>query len=239
MNYKNAILKLFKNLAHPTGFIGTIIAIAIPFFIYLYGAPNGNHKDIIRQLDLNLPLPLFAVQFITGITLFILLNKDFREWIKGILPAKSISIMTLVFAVAVSIFAGTQIEARHRVQSDESVFMSVAQNMYYNHISGTCNQGEFNQNSLKCNAVSNSFKTKGLSFLYYLGMPLFVTDLRWIFTAEFLMLPLSFLLMFLAIVAWTRQPLLAFLASLLMALQPTVLFQFRAMSVEPDRKSVV
>ena len=233
MNYKDAILKLFKNLAHPTGIIGTIIAIAIPFFIYLYGAPNGNHKDIIRQLDLNLPLPLFAVQFITGITLFILLNKDFREWIKGILPAKSISIMTLVFAVAVSIFAGTQIEARHRVQSDESVFMSVAQNMYYNHISGTCNQGEFNQNSLKCNAVSNSFKTKGLSFLYYLGMPLFGTDLRWIFTAEFLMLPLSFLLMFLAIVAWTRQPLLAFLASLLMALQPTVLFQFRAMSVEP------
>ena len=47
------------------------------------------------------------------------------------------------------------------------------------------------------------------------------------------MLPLSFLLMFLAVVAWTRQPLLAFLASLLMALQPTVLFQFRSMSVEP------
>ena len=64
-------------------------------------------------------------------------------------------------------------------------------------------------------------------------MPLFGTDLHWIFNAELLMLPLAFLLMFLAIVAWTKQPLLAFLAALLMALQPTVLFQFRAMSVEP------
>ena len=48
-----------------------------------------------------------------------------------------------------------------------------------------------------------------------------------------MLLPLTFLLMFLAIVAWTRQPLLAYFAALLLALQPTVLFQFRAMSVEP------
>ena len=233
MNYKDAILRLVKNLAHPTGFIGTIVALVIPILIYLAGTPNGSHKDIIRYLDLNLPFWLFWVQLVLGILLFIILNKDFREWLKGILPAKSISIMTLVFAVAVSIFAGTQIEARHRVQSDESVFMSVAQNMYYNQISGTCHQGEFDNNKLKCRENSNSFKTKGLSFLYYLGMPLFGTDLRWIFTAEFVMLPLAFLLMFLAIVAWTKQPLLAFFASLLMALQPTVLFQFRAMSVEP------
>ena len=211
MNIKDAILRLFKNLAHPTGFLGTLIAIAIPFLIYL--APNINHRETIRRMDLSWPLPLFAIQFILGIILFCFLSKDFREWFKGILPAKSVSIMTLVFTVAVSIFAFTQIEARHRVQSDESVFMSVAQNMYYNHESGTCNQGEFDKGTLKCKATSNSFKTKGLSFLYRLGMSLFGTDLRWIFTAEFVMLPLSFLLMFLAIVAWTRQPLLAFSSS--------------------------
>ena len=231
MNIKDAILRLFKNLAHPAGIFGTLVAIAIPFLIYL--APNIKHRETIRQMDLNWPLPLFGVQFILGIVIFCFLSKDFREWLKGILPAKSVSIMTLVFAVAISIFAGTQIEARHRVQSDESVFMAVAQNMYYNHESGTCNQGEFDNGTLSCKSTSNSFKTKGLSFLYYLGMPLFGSDLHWIFTAELLMLPLAFLLMFLAIVAWTRQPLLAFLASLLMALQPTVLFQFRAMSVEP------
>ena len=228
---KNYILNLLKNLLHPAGIAGTLIALAIPFLIYL--APNIKHRETIRQLDLNLPLPLFGVQLIAGIILFCLLSKDFREWLKGILPEKSLSIIVLAFTVAVSIFAGTQIEARHRVQSDESVFMSVAQNMYYNHESSTCNQGVFENGGLTCKSTSNSFKTKGLSFLYFLGMPLFGSDLRWIFAAEFLMLPLSFLLMFLAVVAWTRQPLLAFLASLLMALQPTVLFQFRAMSVEP------
>jgi len=228
---KNYILNLLKNLLHPAGIAGTVIALAIPFLIYL--APNIKHRETIRQLDLYLPLPLFGVQLLAGIILFCFLNKDFREWVKGILPEKSISIMVIVFTAVVTIFAGMQIEARHRVQSDESVFMSVAQNMYYNHESSTCNQGVFENGGLTCKSTSNSFKTKGLSFLYFLGMPLFGNNLRWIFTAEFLMLPLSILLMFLAIVAWTRQPLLAFLASLLMALQPTVLFQFRSMSVEP------
>ena len=231
MKIKDSILLTLKNLLHPAGIIGLIIALAIPFLVYL--GPNKGFKETIRQLDLNLPLPLFLVQFALFLTLFGILNKDFREWLKGILPEKKFSILTAVFAVAVAIFAGTQIEARHRVQSDESVFMSVAQNMYYNHESGTCNQGYFEDGDLRCTATSNSFKTKGLAFLYYLGMHVFGTDLHWIFNAELLMLPLAFLLMFLAIVAWTRQPLLAFLASLLMALQPTVLFQFRAMSVEP------
>ncbi len=231
MKIKNDILALLKNLAHPAGIAGVILALAIPFLVYL--APNIGHKETIRQLDLNLPIPLFCVQFALAIVLLAVLNKDFREWFRGILPAKTFSIMALAFAVAVSIFAATQIEARHRVQSDESVFMSVAQNMFYNHESGTCNQGLFSDGKLECTSKSNSFKTKGLSFLYYIGMPLFGSDLHWIFNLELLMLPLSFLLMFFAIVAWTRQPLLAFFASLLLALQPTVLFQFRAMSVEP------
>ena len=228
---KPYILGLLKNLAHPGTIVGLVISLAIPFLIYL--GPNVGHKDTIRTLDLYLPLPLFIVQFVAGIVLFATLNKDFREWIKGILPEKSISILMIVFTVIVTIFAATQIEARHRVQSDESVFMSVAQNMYYNHESGTCNQGFFEDGKLKCVATSNSFKTKGLAFLYLLGMPLMGNDLHWIFHMELLMLPLAVLLMFLAVVAWTRQPLLAFFAALLTALQPTVLFQFRAMSVEP------
>ena len=231
MKLKDSISLILKNLLHPAGIAGLVIALAIPFLVYL--GPNVGHKETIRQLDLYLPLPLFAVQLIAAIVLFCLLSKDFREWIRGILPEKAFSICAVTFAVAVAIFAGTQIEARHRVQSDESVFMSVAQNMYYNQESGTCNQGYFENGGLNCVGKSNSFKTKGLSFLYFLGMPLFGTDLHWIFNAELLLLPLSFLLMFLAIVAWTRQPLLAFLASLLTALQPTVMFQFRAMSVEP------
>ncbi|MBR2307800.1 MAG: glycosyl hydrolase family 98, partial [Fibrobacter sp.] len=233
MKIKDSILLTLKNLLHPAGLIGLVIAIIIPAIIWFLGRPSGGHKEIIRQLDLNLPLPLFLFQMAVAIILFAFLNKDFREWFKGILPQKPFSILAIAAAIGIAVFAGTQIEARHRVQSDESVFMSVAQNMYHNHESGTCNQGIFDGTHLNCIAKSNSFKTKGLAFLYFLGMPLFGTDLHWIFNAELLMLPLAFLLMFLAIVAWTKQPLLAFLAALLMALQPTVLFQFRAMSVEP------
>ena len=228
---KNSILNLLKNLLHPAGILGIIIALVIPFLVYL--GPNQGHKDTIKQLDLDLPLPLFLVQLLAFIALVCFLNKDFRDWIRTILPAKKFSILMLAFTAAITIFAGTQIEARHRVQSDESVFMSVAQNMYFNHESGTCNQGIFKEGGLKCVAKSNSFKTKGLAFIYYLGMPLFGNDLHWIFNVELILLPLSLLLMFLAIVAWTRQPLLAFFATLLLGLQPTVLFQYRAMSVEP------
>ena len=228
---KAFITGLLKNLAHPGTIIGLVVSIAIPFLIYL--GPNIGHKETIRNLDLYLPLPLFVIQLIAGIVIFALLHKDFREWIKGILPEKKISILMIAFTAAITIFAGTQIEARHRVQSDESVFMSVAQNMYYNQESGTCNQGFFDNGKLDCVGKSNSFKTKGLAFLYLLGMPLLGNDLHWIFHMELLMLPLAVLLMFLAIVAWTRMPLLAFFAALLTALQPTVLFQFRAMSVEP------
>lgn len=231
MNTKTRILNILKNLVHPAGIIGLVLAIAIPVLVYL--GPNIGHKNTLKNLDLNLPLPLFAIQLIAGIALLVILRKDLREWLKGILPEKSIGIMMIIFTVAISVFAVTQIEARHRVQSDESIFLSLAQNMYYNQQSGTCNQGRFEDGGLKCLATSNSFKTKGLAFLYLLGMPLFGTDLHWVFNMEFLLLPLSILLMFLAVVAWTRQPLLAFFAALLMGLQPTVLFQFRSMSVEP------
>lgn len=228
---KAFIIGLLKNIAHPGTIVGLVVALAIPFLIYL--GPNIGHKETIKNLDLYLPLPLFIIQLIAAIAIFALLHKDFWEWIKGILPEKKISILMLAFTAAITIFAGTQIEARHRVQSDESVFMSVAQNMYYNQESGTCNQGYFDNGKLNCVGKSNSFKTKGLAFLYLLGMPLLGNDLHWIFHMELLMLPLAVLLMFLAIVAWTRMPLLAFFAALLTALQPTVLFQFRAMSVEP------
>jgi hypothetical protein len=99
MKIKNDILALLKNLAHPAGIAGVILALAIPFLVYL--APNIGHKETIRQLDLNLPIPLFCVQFALAIVLLAVLNKDFREWFRGILPAKAFSIMALAFAVAV------------------------------------------------------------------------------------------------------------------------------------------
>lgn len=225
------ILALFKNFAHPAGIAGVVIAALIPFLIYL--APNVGEKEIIRILDLRLPLPLFLVQFVAILVLFASLFRDFRSYVKEHLPPKPFIVLTVLFALGATLFAGTQIEARHRVQSDESIFMAVAQNMYFNQTTGTCDQGEFHDGKLDCYQNSDSFKTKGLSFLYFLGMPIFGTDLHWIFNMELALLFFSALLLFFAIRAWTADDLTAALASIILFAQPTVLFQFRSMSVEP------
>ncbi len=223
--------ELFKNILHPAGIAGVILALAIPFLIYL--GPNVGARDLIRTLDQRFPLPLFLAQLTAGIVLFGLLWKDFRHYIFEHLPPKPYLLLIFLFAVLATIFAGTQIEARHRVQSDESVFMAIAQNMYHNQTTGTCDEGEFHDGVLDCFQNSDSFKTKGLSFLYFLGMPFFGSDLHWIFKFELAMLFFAVLLLFFAIRAWTADDFTAFLTSVILFVQPTVLFQFRSMSVEP------
>ena len=223
--------RIFQNLCHPAGIIGTLIALAIPFLVYL--GPNVGAKDTIRILDQKLPFPLFLVQLAAGFFLFSLLFKDFWAYLKKHFPPLPYLILVSVFALFATIFAGTQIEARHRVQSDESVFMAIAQNMYFNQTTGTCDEGEFQNGTLDCYRNSDSFKTKGLSFLYLLGMPFFGPNLHWIFHAELAMLFFAALLLFFAIRAWTEDDLLSALSSIILFAQPTVLFQFRSMSVEP------
>lgn len=224
-------LRLFKNLAHPMGIIGTVLALLIPFTIYLL--PNIGQKELIRSADLHLPIWLFFFQMVAIIGILIHLHQDALQWIREHFPSKPLFFALIGFTAIVTVFAATQIEAKHRVQSDESVFLAVAQNLHYNHSSGTCNQGEFKNDNLQCHIVSNSFKTKGQPFLYSIGMFLFGTDLHWIFNAQLLLLAASIIVFFLAIFVWTKEPLLAFLATVLVASQPTILFQFRAMSVEP------
>lgn len=216
-----------KNLCHPLGIISILLSFSIPLTIYLLP------KEILRELDLNLPLPLFFVQTFIGLLLLILLHKDIRSFLKALLPSKIYLVALIIFTVAVTLLAGTQIEARHRVQSDESVFLSLAQNMFHNHISGTCNQGEFEQGKLQCHVNSNSFKTKGLSYLYFLGIGLLGGDLHWAFNAQLMALAFTVLLFFFALLAWTKEPSFSLLATALLALQPTLLFQFRSLSVEP------
>ena len=109
MKIKDSILLTLKNLLHPAGLIGLVIAIIIPAIIWFLGRPSGGHKEIIRQLDLNLPLPLFLFQMAVAIILFAFLNKDFREWFKGILPQKPFSILAIAAAIGIAVFAEASI----------------------------------------------------------------------------------------------------------------------------------
>lgn len=220
-------LALIRNLLTVPGIIAVVLALAVPITLYLLP------KDVLGTLDFKLTLPLFGVQFALIVLLFAVLWSDFGKFLRSLVTDKACSVAVLLIVVLLSVFAGTQIEARHRVQSDEAILMAVAQNMYYNHVSGTCNQGEFKTGELNCKVQTHPFKMKALPALYFIGMHLFGKDLHWAFVLQLFLYPFAMLLFYLAILAWTREGVPALLATALLAAQPMVLFQFRSLSVEP------
>ncbi|MDR2593625.1 MAG: NPCBM/NEW2 domain-containing protein [Fibromonadaceae bacterium] len=214
---------------------GFLLAFAIPLLIY--AAPHLGQKEFISMLDLNLPFWLYLFQFVLGLCLAVNLAKDFKDWFKkmiskqwlftGVIPAVVVALLALIVCLA-------WIAPRHRVQSDESIFLATAQNLYANQISGSCDEGEFSANGhLDCQKSVHNFKTKGEPFLYATLMPLFGQDLKWIFPLHIFLLIATIFLLFLAVYAWTSNSNLAFLTAALFAAQPTTLFQFRSASVEP------
>jgi hypothetical protein len=211
--------------------LGILFALAIPLLIY--AAPHLGQKELISKLELSLPFWLYLAQFAIGLGLAINLAKDFKEWIKPLITIRPIIPALAVAALALFVCLAW-VEPRHRVQSDESIFLSIAQNMYSNQIAGSCDEGEFAENGyLDCQKSVHNFKTKGEPFLYALGIPLLGNNLRWIFPLHIFFLLATIFLLYFAIRAWTANNNLAFLTAALFAAQPTTLFQFRATSVEP------
>ena len=218
---------------------GIILALLIPLSIY--AAPHLGQKDLIAKLDLSLPFWIFLAQVILGLGLVINLAKDFREWAMPKEPASILkketlySFLPVCIAAALAIFVCIAwVAPRHRVQSDESIFLSTAQNLYANQTAGSCDEGEFSENGhLNCLKSVHNFKTKGEPFLYALGIKVLGNNLKWIFPLHLFMLLATIFLLFFAVRAWTANNNLAFLTAAIFAAQPTALFQFRSASVEP------
>jgi len=214
---------------------GFILAFVIPLLIY--AAPHIGQKEFISVLDLRLPFWLYLFQFVLGLYLAVNLAKDFKEWFKKMISKQWLMAGGIPVAVAalLALFVCLAwIAPRHRVQSDESIFLATAQNMYANQISGSCDEGEFSANGyLDCQKSVHNFKTKGEPFLYTTLMPLLGQNLKWIFPLHIFLLLATIFLLFLAVYAWTSNSNLAFLTAALFAAQPTTLFQFRSASVEP------
>jgi len=210
------------------------LAFAIPLLIY--AAPHLGQKGLISNLDFGLPFWLYLIQIAFGLWLAVSLAKDFKEWFLKVINGKRLeSIIPIAVVAALAIFVCVAwIVPRHRVQSDESIFLSTAQNMYANQIAGSCNEGEFSESGhLNCLKSVHNFKAKGESFLYSVGIPIFGRDLRWVFPLHIFMLFATIFLLYFAIRAWTDNNNLAFLTAAIFAAQPTTLFQFRSASVEP------
>jgi len=209
-------------------------ACAIPLGIFIL--PIAGYKDVLYKLDTHSPFWVFSLQLGLGLLLFIKLSKDFYLWLKNLVPYPISLVpvsLVMAFALAVSI---AFIEPRSRVQADEAIHYVIAQNLYYNQIGQVCNEGSFLESVLAC-VLGITVKTRGLSYIYMLGMPFFGTDLYWVHTLHLFFLALALISFYLALVAWLpdkgKHIGLPLLATALLSTCPVLLFCFRSASVEP------
>jgi hypothetical protein len=226
----------FANLKHGPAIVAILFSMLIPIAIAVAGnagIAGPDMKAVLGRLDLNLPFWIFSAQLLLLIILMLDLAKDFVQFIKSILPGKN-WLIALFILVAIATWAtGTWVEGRHRVQSDESIFLSTAQNLYSQQVSGACDEGTFSADGLDCTKNANNFKARGFAYLIMVGIPLLGNNLQWLFPMHLLLYFVTGILFFFALFAWTKNHLLSLLATVILLVQPTVMFQFRAMSVEP------
>ncbi len=228
----------FKSLAFLKNIGVLFIAWGVPLVaLALLFIPE---KNALKDWDQHLSPWLMLLTFIAcaaGLpTLFL---RIFRE-IKNLVTLPQTSnrwIIPLLFAILLissSTLALTHIAPSHRVQSDESIFLATAQNIYHNGLAGTCDEGFFDVDQhLDCLSTATSFKTKILSFFYVIGMPFFGKDLRWIFHFQFALYVLMGIAGFIALQLWFKRPFLSLSTMALLLYTPTLLFQYRSASVEP------
>lgn len=229
-------MKFLHNLKHPTAILAILFSLALPALIAWMGnvgMAGQEMKDILSKLDLNLPFWLFSAQALLFLLILLDLWKDLASFGKSLNPGKKWLIALAGFSIAATLATALWIEPRHRVQSDESIFLSTAQNLYSEQISGACDEGTFENEKLACTKSANNFKARGIAFVFMAGMPIFGSDLQWIFNFHLVLYLITGWLVFFSVFAWTRNPVLSLLTSVILLVQPTVMFQFRAASVEP------
>jgi len=210
-----------------------LFACAIPLVIFILQVINGN---IVKKLDFHSPFYIYTLQLGLGLLLFIKLSKDFFNWLKEVwrneieTDSKPIIILSILLVLSILIIQ-VQTEGRPRVLGDETIYTVTAQNLYYNQAGTFCGGGSFIDNHLKCVEVA-TIKPRGLSYLYMLGMPIFGTDLSWIYNFQTFILLLTGIFFFLALFSWLKNKWLALLATVLLTTQPVLLLFSRSSSIE-------
>lgn len=235
-SFQTILMQWLKNLNTPATIGALLFAMGLPIGIAVLGNPDmggAAGKSMLGQIDLHFPFWIFAAQIVITLILLSDLGKDLWNYIKELTSQRKYFGFVVFLSILVTLAAGNWIEARHRVQSDESIFLSTAQNLYSNQISGACDEGEYGDNGLECTKNANNFKARGLAIVYTLFMPIFGSSLQWIFTFHLVLFAFTGILFYLAILAWTKHQMLAVITSLALLVQPTVMFQFRSASVEP------
>ncbi|MDR2579368.1 MAG: hypothetical protein LBC85_00030, partial [Fibromonadaceae bacterium] len=221
-----------------TSFLLLLFACIIPFVIFIL--PIMGYGSLVYKLDSYSPFWVFSLQLGLGLLLSIKLSKNFVNWIKNLLPTPHSllpAFIVIAFALTISI---AFIEPRSRVQSDEAIHYNIAQNLYYNQIGQICTEGYFTEDGRFACVMGSTVKTRGLSYIYMLGMPFFGKNIYWAHTLHLFFLALALLSFYLALLAWMggnnverARHALPLLATALLAACPLLLFCFRSASIEP------
>lgn len=207
-------------------------------------------KEGLLWLDMHATFWILLVIFAGLVSLLVYLWSDLVGHIKSHRP--SLAYLLMVFAIAgfACYYAGGKIknhqtgesvyriEPMHRVQSDESIFLNVAQNMASRHIAATCEEALMDKGmecvpGAKGHTDVDHLKLKSMPVLLTVMMPLLGKNLAWIYSFQLGLLFLTLLLMGTALWLWTKEAFLSLIALALVAWAPLTLFQFRSFSVEP------
>jgi len=188
---------------------------------------------MIAFLDVFLAYWIFLGALLVVAILGISLRKEIAQWIRQTtLTRKDWLILSLLFIITTTALVEF-VPFRPRTQSDESLYLAMAQNMSHNNMSGMCEEALYTQHGLDCIVEGHTFKGKLWSFVLSAVLPYFTEPASAVHVLQLLLWFLAWLFLFLSISSWTKKPLLALFSCALLFSQPLTLQVFASGGNEP------
>lgn len=204
------------------------LAVVILLFVSL-------SKEAAQAWDLSWGMNLIVQIALLGfLFLSLYFAKKFSKHLLSQKPRLSHLSWVLLLALFATQTIHREVPALHRVQSDEVITMSMAQNILAQGAGGSCDMGYFDQEGqLDCLATANTFKTKLQANIYTWALFFTPNPTQFGFQLHLVLYFLSILAMWSGIWLWSRSYLLAGASTAFMAFTPMIMIQFRSLSVEP------
>ena len=209
------------------GFLFTLPILIMAFVIF-----KQTSNSVAKDFDVNWGYP-----WNIGVLLFFLLGivLNFKDLIAPqnhiASPKWSVGILS-AFLIFITWFATSNIRMQHRVLSDESSWISMAQQMHHNFNGAVCNQGVFEDGGLDCQDKVNNFKGKALSLAYVLAFQFFPANRDTALYVNLILFLLSLVFIYYATLLRWKSPWLSLTTMLFLGTMPKLLFQSRSASTE-------
>lgn len=136
--------------------------------------------------------------------------------------------LSLVAVIGISL----TVPAQPRLESNESILRSTSQNLHATWSAASCDEGLFGGTQLDCLNSSNTWQPKLPPVVYALVQQILPSHLHWAYALQMVILVLIGLFAFLAVQAWSGNPFLALLTSVIHVSQPLMAFHSRSLTPE-------